>query len=208
MRLLVKLGLAGLALVGVLGVLAGCGRTPGPAAAQAATVSGSGYASASAVSSQTGVGTKAPDFTGVDVMTGQTVTLSQFRGKPVLLNFVNYGCSTSLNNLVSAQLLAIRQVYPQRSDFVPVSIFCGCCPAAALRQFATNNNLNWPWVLDSANSIIPAYSEYLWQFGYPTLVFVDNEGTVREVTGAVSQIDLGSKLDALVGVAGTPGRLQ
>jgi predicted small secreted protein len=82
------------------------------------------------------VGGLAPDFAEVDVLTGKFVTIKQFAGKTVLLNFVNYGCSSAVNNAVSAQLLAIQKLAQTRSDFVPVSVFCGCCPKETLKQFA------------------------------------------------------------------------
>ncbi len=141
--------------------------------------------------------TPAPDFKAVDVVTGKTISLSQFKGKPVLLNFVNYGCDPSLNNVVSAQLLAIKRVYEQRQDFVPVSVFCGCCPPEVLRQFAKDNGLNWPWILDSDNAIVTKYISYLRKYGYPTLIFIDKDMLITDVSGAATQAVLTQKLDSL-----------
>ena len=52
----------------------------------------------------------APDFSSVDVVTGQGISLSQLKGKIVLLNFVNYGCDQRTNQIVSEQLLAIKSL--------------------------------------------------------------------------------------------------
>ena len=127
--------------------------------------------------------TIARDFTSMDVVTSEIVSLSQFRGSVVLINFVNYGCSTSLNQIVSAQLSVIRDLRKQRQDFVPISIFCGCCPAEGLREFAEQNDLIWPWILDTDNSIIPLYTDYLTEYGYPTLILIDKDQHIREATG-------------------------
>ena len=62
----------------------------------------------------------APDFTAVDVVTNEMISLSQFSGSTVLLNFVNLGCSSSLNQIVSAQLLAIQELRGS------VTISCRC----------------------------------------------------------------------------------
>ncbi len=140
----------------------------------------------------------APDFNAVDVVTGKAVSLKQFAGKAILLNFVNYGCNPDLNNIVSAQLLVIKQLQQQRSDFVPVSVFCGCCPPDVLRQFAKENNLDWPWILDTDYSIAEKYGNYLKQYGYPTLVFIDTGMVIREYTGAVDISVLNKKIDNLV----------
>jgi hypothetical protein len=142
-------------------------------------------------------GITAHDFTGVDVVTGETITLAGLEGDVVLLNFVNYGCSESLNQMVSSQLMAIRDLAEQRDDFIPVSIFCGCCPTETLQQFAVQNDLNWPWILDSDYSILDSYADYCRQYGYPTLIFVDGEQNIREVTGYTDADSLSAKIDEL-----------
>jgi peroxiredoxin len=144
------------------------------------------------------VGVPAPGFSAVDVVTGQTVSLQQFKGRTVLLNFVNYGCSPEINVAVSAQLVAIRELSRQRDDFIPVSVFCGCCSPETLRQFAESNDLRWAWLLDTDNSIIARYSGYLEQFGYPTLVLVDKGQTITDISGILDQVELGARLDRTV----------
>ena len=137
----------------------------------------------------------APDFTAVDVVTGETISLGQFNGSTVLLNFVNYGCSPSLNQVVSAQLLAIRDLKEARDDFVPISVFCGCCSPDLLREFAEENNLIWPWILDTDYSIVQKYTRYLREYGYPTLILIDKEQYIREVTGYNDVRSLDDKID-------------
>ncbi len=197
-----KLVSAIVALAGAIAVLAGCSNAKAANANQSFVVSG-GFGSKSA-DLEIKLGSPAPAFTAVDVMTGQSVSLDQFKGKTVLLNFVNYGCSTSINQAVSAQLLAIRTLTQQRSDFVPVSVFCGCCPVQTLKQFAESNDLKWPWLLDSDNSIITKYADYVGQYGYPTLVFVDKDQIIRDASGPLSIAELGNRLDRIVPGA-TPG---
>jgi hypothetical protein len=139
----------------------------------------------------------APDFTAVDVVTGETVSLGQFSGSTVLLNFVNLGCSSRLSEVVSAQLLAIKELRGQRNDFIPVSVFCGCCRPEVLREFAVQNDLTWPWILDTGNSIVGKYTRYLKQYGYPTLIFIDKEQNIREVTGYIDISTLSVKIDEI-----------
>ena len=141
--------------------------------------------------------TRAPDFTGVDVVTNERISLSQFSGSIVLLNFVNYGCNPSVNQVVSAQLLAIKELTKQRDDFIPLSIFCGCCPPSALRDFAEENDLSWSWILDTDNSIVPQYGRYLRKYGYPTLIFIDKEQNIREVAGYSNVPTLSAQIDEI-----------
>jgi len=140
----------------------------------------------------------APDFTSMDVVTNQKITLSSFKGSVVLLNFVNYGCDPSTNNVVSKQLLAIKELKNQRNDFVPVSVFCGCCPPEVLRDFAEQNDLTWPWILDTDYSIVRDYMSYLRKYGYPTLIFIDQEQNIREVAGYSDLSVLSDKLDQIL----------
>jgi peroxiredoxin len=139
----------------------------------------------------------APDFNAVDVVTGKAVSLQQFAGKTILLNFVNYGCNPNINGAVSAQLQTIKQLKQQGVDFVPVSVFCGCCSPDVLRQFAKQNSFDWPWILDTSYSIAAKYDNYLGQYGYPTLVFIDKGMVIREYTGEVDLSALAKKIAGL-----------
>jgi len=139
--------------------------------------------------------TRAPDLTGVDVVTNETISLTQFEGSVILLNFVNYGCNPSLNEIISDQLLAIKELREQRDDFIPLSVFCGCCPPDVLREFALQNGLTWPWILDTGNSIVQQYGKYLRKYSYPTLIFIDEDQYIREVTGYSDISTLSVKID-------------
>ena len=139
----------------------------------------------------------APDFTATAVVTGKTVSLSQYSGSGILLNFVNYGCDPATSQKVSAQLLAIKQLQSQRTDFMPISVFCGCCPLDVLRKFAKDNNLNWPWILDNDYSIASKYQDSLRKFGYPTLIFIDKNQVISEVTGYTNLSNLTEKINKI-----------
>ncbi len=141
--------------------------------------------------------TIAPNFDGVDVVTNEAISLAQLKGSIVILNFVNYGCSESVNEIVSVQLFAIKELREQRDDFIPLSVFCGCCPEYTLRNFAVENDFNWPWLLDVENSIVPQYIDYLREHGYPTLVFIDKGQQIRAVTGYADTAELRTRLNEI-----------
>ena len=127
--------------------------------------------------------TYAPDFSAVDIVTGETISLNNFRKSIVILNFVNYGCNSRTNEIVSAQLMNIKSLEGQLDDFTTISVFCGCCPVDTLRDFAIENGLSWPWILDSDNSIIQNYTNYVREYGYPTLVFINKDQYIFEYGG-------------------------
>ena len=142
----------------------------------------------------------APDFSATDVVTNKKVSLKDYKGTVVLLNFVNYGCNPSLNDTVSAQLMAIKQLQQTRGDFVPISVFCGCCSPDVLRQFSKQNNFNWPWILDTDYSIATKYSKYLTKYGYPTLIFLDKDQIMNEVAGSTGISALNDKINKIAPV--------
>ena len=199
MNIKAKFAVLTVTMVIVSAIITGCSKTAAQSTPQAiAAANVSGWVDPLAVTAPADTSGLAPDFKGVDVNTGKALSLQQFAGKIVLLNFVNYGCSSSVNTSVSAQLLAIQDLSQVRTDFVPVSVFCGCCSPGALKQFASANNLNWPWILDTGNTIVPKYSTYLSQHGYPTLVFIDGNGKIINSSGAMNESAMGQELDKII----------
>ncbi|UCF12565.1 MAG: redoxin domain-containing protein [Thermoplasmatales archaeon] len=140
----------------------------------------------------------APDFSSLEVVTGETFLLSQLKGSTVVLNFVNYGCNAKTNEIVSDQLLDIKSLRAQRDDFIPVSVFCGCCPIETLRDFAVENELTWPWILDSDYSIIQEYVDYVGEYGYPTLIFIDKYQNIVDYSGYSDVSTLSTMIDGML----------
>jgi uncharacterized C2H2 Zn-finger protein len=140
----------------------------------------------------------ASNFIAKDVITGETTSLDANRGSMVLLNFVNYGCNANINKIVSAQLIAVKELYEERGDFEPFSVFCGCCPVETLKNFAETNEFNWTWVLDSDYTIIKSYTEYVSAYGYPTLVYIDGTGKIQDATGYLEKSELSAKIEQYV----------
>jgi peroxiredoxin len=154
--------------------------------------------SSSTAGSQTSSTNLAPDFTGIDVVTGESISLAQYKGSTIILNFMNYGCNPSLNKIVDDQLLAIQEITSKRNDLVTISVFCGCCSPDTLRNFAKTNGFNWPWILDTDYSISAKYSAALTQYGYPTLVIIDKYQSIREVTGYLDVVTLNNRLNQIL----------
>ena len=140
---------------------------------------------------------QAPDFMGIDVVTGDPISLAQYRGSVVLLSLVNYGCNVRQSELVSEQLVMIRGLVEQGMDFQPLSVFCGCCPEDVLRDFALENGLNWPWMLDTEYVVVDQYIDYLLQYGYPTMIFIDQDQTIKGITGFLDETTLSDKISEM-----------
>jgi len=55
--------------------------------------------------------------------------------------------------------------------------------------------LTWSWILDTDYSIVRDYVSYLSKYGYPTLIFIDQEQYVREIAGYSDLSVLSNELD-------------
>ena len=122
------------------------------------------------------VGKKAPDFTLQD-LDGQSVSLSDFEGKPVLINFWNSGCSPCRR-----EMPFLQEVYGEipGSELVMLTINIGES-SATVKKFLGDNNLSLPVLLDANAAVAQSYS----MPGIPTTFFIDRDGILQvKVIGA------------------------
>lgn len=122
------------------------------------------------------MGATAPDFT-LPTLDGGTVTLSQFRGKPVFINFWATWCPACQGEMPFIQKLLADQ---EAQGFVVLTVDLREA-SSTVKTFMDKNGYNFPVALDAGGSVGGAYSvEYL-----PTTYIVDSKGVVRQVrTGA------------------------
>lgn len=131
----------------------------------------------------------APSFT-LSTIQGEEISLSDLRGRPVVLNFWATWCppcrvetpyfqaaSTKYNGLVT--VLGIDQGEP----------------LSVVTDFANLMSLSYPLLLDSDNSVNRQYQVT----ALPTTVFVDADGLVREVhSGIINQAVLEDRIERLM----------
>src|SRR5262245_14299847 len=119
------------------------------------------------------VGEQAPDFTAV-ALNGDIVSLSDFRGKPVWLNFWGSWCPPCRAEMPDIQA-AYEQLAPQGLVLLAVSL--GDSPQQAA-EFAARNGVTFTILLDPDRTLTSAaYPIY----NFPTHIFVDESGTVQKV---------------------------
>ena len=142
-------------LVPVL-VITGCAGNPGSKAAT--------------------VGQPAPDFTLSD-LDGNSVSLTDFAGKPVLVNFWNTGCPPCRE-----EMPYLQQVYDENIGTELVMLTINIAESAdTVKDFFQDRNLSLPVLLDSDTAVTRRYDIQ----GIPTTFFIDKEGIIRvKVIGA------------------------
>ena len=136
------------------------------------------------------VGQPAPPFA-LPALSGGTVSLVAFRGRPVLLNFWATWCPDC-----RAELGALGQLQAQEGGRAVVVGVDVQQPAEATALFAARAGVRWPVALDAQGQLAAEYGvDYL-----PTSFFIDAGGVIRRIyTGPLT---LG-RARALLRAAGT-----
>ncbi|MEE8373361.1 MAG: TlpA disulfide reductase family protein [Dehalococcoidia bacterium] len=132
------------------------------------------------------VGRIAPDFTLVD-LEGKPVTLSDYRGKTVFLNFWATWCPPCRAEM--PEIEAIFQEYNGR-DVVVIGIDLRE-PEDEVRQYVRQGGYSWTFVMDTTGQVSSNYRVT----AIPTSFFLDGEGIIRAVNvGAMTKRAMESRL--------------
>ncbi|NGZ03220.1 MAG: hypothetical protein CV090_09240 [Nitrospira sp. WS238] len=117
------------------------------------------------------VGTAAEDFQLTD-LAGKQQSLSQYRGKVVLVNFWATWCKPC-----TTEMPAMQAMYDKLRDqgFVVLAVN-ELEDEAKVREHITQHGHTFPVLLDSDNKVANQFGV----FGLPVSVFIDEKGVVRE----------------------------
>lgn len=127
-------------------------------------------------------GSTAPDFTLQDEQ-AQTMQLSQFRGKPVLLNFFNSTCPWCQTEMPRLAELYRRLNDDKEVDVAIIGVVVGQDTPYSAAQFAAEKQLDFPMAVDVDGAARTAYQLER----VPTLVLVDGQGVVQRVYEGASE---------------------
>ena len=119
------------------------------------------------------VGKPAPDFQ-LPNLEGQSISLSDFRGKPVMLNFWATWCA-----YCRYEMPYIQEIYEgwtgKPPSVVVLAINTGESSSKA-RGFLESHGFSFPVLLDTTEAIAQSYSVR----GIPTTFFIDEDGIIQE----------------------------
>jgi peroxiredoxin len=130
------------------------------------------------------VGRVAPDFT-TQTLDGNRVRLSQYRGKPVLLNFWATWCAPCKDEMPLIQRAS--DIY-EGQGLVVLAVNYQQTSTSSMKAFLRKVDARFPAVFDPAGQIAAAYGVNV---GLPVSVFIDR-------SGVVSFIQLGQMSDAVL----------
>ena len=148
-----------------------------------------------------GIGMLAPEIEGVDT-NGQSMKLSDYRGKVVLVSFWATWCGPCMNMIPRERELAARL---EGEPFAIVGVN-GDSDQAALQNAVTTQKITWRSFRDRFGRLAgkrPISDE--WQvLGWPTLYLIDRGGIIRKRwTSEPTLAQLNREVDRLVHVAAT-----
>ena len=118
------------------------------------------------------IGQPAPDFTLRDLQ-GQPMTLSELRGRPVVVNFFATWCAPCR---IEMPLLQVAYQYYQPAGLVIIGLATQESPDL-VREFTTTRQLTFPIVIDPTGQVTEGYRAR----AYPTSIFINAEGVVTDV---------------------------
>ena len=141
---------------------------------------------------QVNAGQTAKDFTVEDV-DGKEVSLSDFKGKPVVVNFWASWCPPC-----KAEMPYYNEVYKEVGDevqFMMVDLVDGSRETVATaKAFIKENGYEFPVFFDSNQDAAIAYGVY----SIPTSIFIDKDGkVVKSITGGLSKAELLAEIEKI-----------
>jgi len=153
MKIIIRLVL----IVVLLFIVDGC-KQPSTATSPTTAVSG------------TEIGNQAPDFQLQDIK-GQSVTLSNLRDSPVILNFWASWCGPCEH-----EMPFLQQIYEdwQSEDVLLLTINLRETPSV-ITEYMQSNGLSFPVLLDVDGSVTLNYNV----IGIPTTFFIDRDGVIQ-----------------------------
>ena len=139
------------------------------------------------------VGRLAPDFTLADLK-GNEVTLSDFQGKTVFINFWTQWCPPCRAEM--PEIEAVYQEYKSK-DVVVIGVdilvweMLKGYDESDVRQYVQQGGFSWTFVLDTTGDVTANYEV----IAIPTSFFIDREGIIRAVNiGAMTKRAIEAKL--------------
>ncbi|MDD4875718.1 MAG: redoxin domain-containing protein [Dehalococcoidales bacterium] len=120
----------------------------------------------------------APDFQ-LQNLEGQTISLSNLRGNPILINFWATWCPPC-----RSEMPHIQDIYEEWSDTELVLLVINIGEnSSKVEDFMQSNDLSFPILLDTRQNVAQSYNIT----GIPTTFFIDKDGIIQDkVIGAFS----------------------
>ena len=118
------------------------------------------------------IGKRAPDFQ-LNTLDGQSITLSELKGRPVLVNFWATWCGPC-----RGEMPYLQQIYEEwpADELVLLTVNVADSPSQ-VEEFMQSQGLSFTVLLDSGADVAQRYNVR----GIPTTFFIDKDGVIQEI---------------------------
>lgn len=133
-------------------------------------------------------GSEMADFS-VEALNQQSVSLTELRGKPVILNFWASWCPPCI-----VEMPLLTKLWRDYGEHVNIVGLNYGEDAVTVQNFVTTHQITFPIWMDPQGKISDLYYVY----SYPTTFFIDAEGVLRaQHIGQLLEEDIGKYLSAI-----------
>ena len=126
------------------------------------------------------IGMPAPDFRLIDALSGEEIKLSDYVGKPIILNFWASWCGPCKIELPELQAIQTKH----GDDLIVLAVNGDRESLEQIKYFGSKLNLTFNLLRDPKKEVTKAYG--VW--GLPKTLFIDRGGVIqKQYTGSINQ---------------------
>lgn len=163
----------------------------GVAILMAIVLTASPKVSAGSANSRPYPGYIAPAFTLSELSNGTSVSLAEFQGKPIFINFWASWCPPC--QAETPDIVKAYQQFGNQVTFISINLTSGDS-IAGVRQFVKRYGISYPVLLDKNAAVSTAYNV----LAIPTSLFVNRSGViVARYSGAIPAAELSANLQRI-----------
>ena len=148
------------------------------------------------------IGGSASDFTYRDI-NGDTITLSQLKGKVIGIHFMSVGCGGNIDQINDYQLKQLNSVcdsFCTSKSAVLLTVVVATCENSKLDQIRINYNVTWAFGNDYDDDVLDIVNSYVPQgVGDGSVVLIDKTFNIIKIyRGGVAADTLASTISQLL----------
>jgi hypothetical protein len=140
------------------------------------------------------------EFTMKDV-NGTQFSLSNFRGRVIVIHVMGVGCHGQIYSINENQLTQLKTVcnsFCGKEQVTLITVAVATCPSSNLQEIRATYGVTWAFGNDYDDGVMDIAQKYATQ-GDGTIVLIDKTYHISETCGATTASTLSTKINKLLG---------